>query len=205
MVDVDSAVGKGEGGGDVESVGKDGDLVTASIAIGVLENFDFVVADALGFDFVGIVDCFGGPEASFFIPCEADGIDDLGFGGEELELPADGGLGVFEAIGRSEGVLILERLGAFFVVGDVIAGLVGERRAGVEKGLVGFLTSIADGPEDAGLEELVEIGLGPDALIVAGGGVEDAALALRAGPGPGFGGGDVVVAFRFANHEDVAI
>lgn len=127
-MDVDSAIGEGEGGGDVEAVGKDGDLVAAAVAIGVLEDFDFIVSDALGFDFVWVVDGFGGPEAAFFIPREADGIDDLRFGGEELEFPTDGDLGVFQAVGGSEGVLILEGLGAFFVVRDVVAGLVSEGR-----------------------------------------------------------------------------
>ena len=51
----------------------------------------------------------------------------------------------------------------------------------------------------------MEIGLVPDALVVAGSGVKDAAFSLRAGPGPGFGFCDVVVALGLADHEDVAV
>ena len=51
----------------------------------------------------------------------------------------------------------------------------------------------------------MEIWLIPNALVVAGGSVEDAALALRAGPSPRFGLGDVVVSFWLADHQDIAI
>lgn len=126
VVNVDASVCEGERGGDVEAIGKDGDLVAASIAIGVFEDFDLIVADTFGFNFVRVVDSFGGPEAAAFVPSETDGIDDLWFGGEEFKFPADGDLRVFQAIFRAERVLILKGLGALFVVGDVRAGFVSE-------------------------------------------------------------------------------
>ena len=51
----------------------------------------------------------------------------------------------------------------------------------------------------------MEFILTPDALIVAGRGVENATLALGSGPGPGLGFGDVILTLRFPNHEDLTV
>ena len=56
------------------------------------------------------------------------------------------------------------------------------------------------GPADAAFDEVLEAGVAPGAGVVAVRGVEDAPLALRAGPGPGLGAGLVV-----AGLEDVAV
>ena len=56
-------------------------------------------------------------------------------------------------------------------------GRVGERPA-TTRGIA------ADGPADAALDQILEAGVAPGAFVVAPGGVEDAALALRAHPGP---------------------
>ncbi|MFM1941645.1 MAG: hypothetical protein RI897_627 [Verrucomicrobiota bacterium] len=56
------------------------------------------------------------------------------------------------------------------------------------------------------LEELVEFVASPDALVVSGSGVEDAAFALGADPGPRLGFADVVAAgVDFADLEDCAV
>src|SRR5262249_25899451 len=72
------------------------------------------------------------------------------------------------------GLLVLERL-------DVLAH-------GRHLGLLGVAGHdgrvTARGPADAALDEVLEAGVGPGALVVAPGGVEDAALALRPHPGP---------------------
>lgn len=139
------------------------------------------------------------------VPLHPDGVDDVGFGGEEFEFPADGGLRVREAILRREGELEGEWFRAFFVVGNITTFLVIEWGAVGEELLVGGAAFVADGPEDSGFEELVEFILAPDALVVAGGGVENAAFSLGAGPGPGLGFGDVVIAIWLADHEDFAV
>ena len=47
-----------------------------------------------------------------------------------------------------------------------------------------FRRILADGPAQAALDEFVKAGVAPGPLVVAPGGVEDAALPLRADPGP---------------------
>jgi hypothetical protein len=186
--DDDAAVGEDETGGDVEAVGEDRELVGATVAVGVLANFDGVGAEAVGLDVVRVVAGFGDPEAAAFVPGEEDGLGDVGLGGEEFEAEIGGDLGAFGAAFDAEGKLKRDGLGAFFVVGDGGAGFA----------LFGFALGEeffprGDAVEADGGEEFGFRGEG----VVSGGGVAEG------GGGEALGGGDGGERFRVGGGRGV--
>ena len=80
----DPAARKSQRSRDIESIGKHGYLVALTVAIGILQNFNGVVALAVGGDLVRIVNRLRDPKPPPFVPGKADGIDDVWFTGEQL-------------------------------------------------------------------------------------------------------------------------
>ena len=191
--------------GDVEPLREDRELVGLAIAIGVLADADAVAADAVLGDFVRVVGGLGEPAASALVPGHRDRFADVGVAGEKFEFQISRHLGALHRAFRRKGLLEGERFGALLVVGDIgildplLAFLLCQERR------VGGPALVADAPENAALEELVKFRQAPDALVVTRGGVENAALTLRADPGPGFGFGDVVILRHLAHLEDGAV
>ena len=119
----DAAVGKDETGGDVQLLGKDGELVRLAITICVLADRDAVIAHAVGLHVVRVVARLGHPAAAALVPGEGDGLADLRLAGEELEPQVSGHLRALHAALHAEGMLKGDRLRALLVVGDGRAGL----------------------------------------------------------------------------------
>ena len=188
--DDDAAIGEGETGGDIEAVGKDGELVGAAVAVGVFADLDAVVAQAVGLHVVRIVAGFGDPGATTFVPGHPDRLRDVGFAGEEHEAKIGGDLGALDAAFDLEGKLKRDGLGALFVVGDGGAGLaflrlaLGEKffpagdaggaEGGEEFGFCGEGIPFGGGISEGGGGEHVRRGHGGEGFGVGvGGGVED--------------------------------
>ena len=102
----DAAARKGERCGDVQAVGKDFHLVTFTVTVGVLENLDAIIALAAGLDFVRVIDALGDPQPPACVPLHVNGIHNLRFSGEELQLPADRHLCVLHALGGRQRKLV---------------------------------------------------------------------------------------------------
>ena len=163
----DAAAREGERCGDVQAVGKDFHPVTFAVAVGILENFDAIIALAAGLDLVWVIDALGDPQPPALVPLHVNGIHDLRFGGKKLQLPADGHLRVLHALGGRQRQLVGQWLGAFFVIGNVVALLVFQWLAARQKFLVASLRCIARGPEDAALEQLMKTSMAPNARVMA--------------------------------------
>ena len=203
--DDDPAPGEGEGGGDVEAVCKGCGLVCATIPIGIFEDFDAVIAFAVGGDGVGVVNGLGDPKAALVVPLYIDRVNDIGLRREELQVETDGGLGVLEAGFRGKGELVGEGLGAVFVVGNVVALFVSEGLAGCYELFIASFRFIPNCQKDAGFHKLVEPRVVPDAMVMSGRGVEDTAFPFGAHPCPRFGLGVRVAGHGFPYHEDGAV
>ena len=86
--DDDAAIREDDAGGNAQLVREHGEFIRASIAVGVLANLDPVAAFAGLLQFVWIIESLRDPQATTFIPREADGLGHLRLGGEELRLEA---------------------------------------------------------------------------------------------------------------------
>ena len=79
-----------------------------AVAVAVFEDFDAVeaLADFAGF---GVAVAFDDPDAAAFVEGEGDGLDEVGFGGDEFGFEAGGELDVFEGVlgGLAFGVVFL--------------------------------------------------------------------------------------------------
>jgi hypothetical protein len=105
LSDEGAAVAEQDGGGEVEAVGPDVDLVGAAIGVGVFEDFDAVAGFFAGFGAERVLVEFDDPQAAALVPGHGHGIDDLGFGGEEADLEAfrHGELALGVVRGRARG------------------------------------------------------------------------------------------------------
>ena len=121
MGENDATTGKNHRGGYVEAVGKYGEFVCFSIAVGIFANLYSIITLATWFQLVGIVDRLDHPEAPAFVPLEVNGIDDLGFGSKQFESKTNRCLRVFHAFLWREGQLIGKGFGSALVVGHVVA------------------------------------------------------------------------------------
>jgi hypothetical protein len=104
------AVGPNEAGRQREVAGEDGARLVEAVAVFVLEQRDAAeVGRAVAF--LGVVDHFADEHPAVFVEGEGDGIADLGFVGDKLDLEAGfhfpGGEGVF----RRDGGVARELLG----------------------------------------------------------------------------------------------
>ncbi len=81
--DDDAAVGEDEARRNVEVIGEDRELVGASVAVGVFEDADAIVAGLAAEQLVRIVDGFGDPQPAALVERERDRLDDLGLGREQ--------------------------------------------------------------------------------------------------------------------------
>lgn len=116
------AVSSGENsGGDEQAVGEDGGFIGAAVAVGVLENDNFVIGDFARFE-LGIDAAGGDPQAASGVPVRLDRFGDIGIGREELDLEAFSDTQLFE---------LFLRVG----IGDVREIALGERGRG--KGVPG--------------------------------------------------------------------
>ena len=131
--DDDSAARESDRGRDIQAFGEHRHLVALAVAVGVFEDFDFVITDPVGRHLVRVIDRLGNPQAAALVPGEADRVDDVRLAGEQLQAEAHRCLGVVHAVLRLERELVRQRLGALLVVGDVAALLIFERRAGSDE------------------------------------------------------------------------
>ena len=131
---------------DIEPIGKHGHLVALTVAIGILQNFNRVVALAVGGDLVRIVNRLRDPKPPALVPGEADGVDDVRLAGEQLQAEADRRLSVIHAVLCLQRELVGQRLGAVFVVGNVVALLVLQRRPTSDEFFIRLLPRIAHRP-----------------------------------------------------------
>ena len=77
---------------EVFALAEDGALVAEAIAVGVFQNHDAV---ARGFALGGLTrvfEAFDAPDTTAFVDAEGDGVDELRFAGEELDLELGGHL-----------------------------------------------------------------------------------------------------------------
>ena len=142
----DPAARKSQRSWDIEPIGKHGHLVALTVAIGILQNFNRVVALAVGGDLVRIVNRLRDPKPPPFVPGKADGVDDVRLAREQLQAKADRRLGVIHAVLRREWQLVGQWLRTVLVVGDVIALLVLQRRPASDELFIRLLSSIAHRP-----------------------------------------------------------
>src|SRR5690242_20375926 len=99
----DAAVDEHQGGRKVQSVSKDGELVSPAVSIGVFANLDIRLARfAIDDQTVGIITRLDHPGASSLVPRHVDGLYDIGFGGKELQLEIRRHLRVLHAALRVE-------------------------------------------------------------------------------------------------------
>ena len=200
LVDDDAAVNAQQARRDRQLVGEHGELVRPAIPVGVFQNHNLVAAVALLLQLVGVVHRDGGPEPAALVPGRGDRFAalEVRVGGEEFE-PEPLGHGVVRQrlLGRERLLHRRDRLGQGapgfarrverHLGGHLLE--VGRRRGdrrhlrGVDVG-AGEGGVLAAGPAGAAFEEVVEAGVAPGALVVAPGGVEDAALAFVTHPRP---------------------
>ncbi len=178
--DDDAPLHEDEARGEVESLGEDGPLVGASVAVGVLENRDAVGARVAVQHEVGVVDGFDHPEAPPGIERERDGLDDVGLAREQLEVELGRHGDELHRVGCRERHLVLRRGIALLVVRHVEAVEVDD--LGHPQALPRLARRVGDRPARALLDELLETRLAPRALVVPVRRVEHAALALRPHP-----------------------
>ena len=182
--DDDPAVGEGEAARHVEVLGKDGELVRAAVAVRVFEDLDPVVARVAVEDFVRIVHRLDHPQAAALVERHGDRLDDVGLAREQLDLELARRLDELQRVRRRERQLIPGGRIALLVVRHVEPVHVGDRRH--LHLLPGLARGIVHGPGDGALDQRLELGLAPRALVVAVGRVEDASFPLRADPRPRF-------------------
>ena len=108
--DDDPAAREGQRSGNVQTLGKHGYLVALTVAVGVFEDLDLVVADTVGRHLVRVVDRLSDPQATALVPGETDGVDDVRLAGEEFEPEADRRLSVIHAVLRRERKLVRQWL-----------------------------------------------------------------------------------------------
>ena len=99
-------------------IGEDGELIGATIAVGVFADFDAVITHPVGLHVVRVVARFCHPEASALVPSHEDGFSDVGLAGKKLQVQIGCDLGALRAPFEVEGKLKREGLRALFVVGD---------------------------------------------------------------------------------------
>ena len=197
-------------GRDAELVGEDGELVGPAVAVGVFADDDPVAALALA-----------AAARWDSRPCSATQSRPRSSQVMQIGLPPISGSAANSFSSKPSGVTdVLHRLGrrraasASSLIGSPVvphcrsAGRSGTLASTYSNGLTSLRDlasssgastkagttagSLPDGPADAALDEVLEAGVAPGPLVVAPGGVEDAALALRAHPGPRL----LAVAFR---------
>ncbi len=216
----DAAAMEGERRGDAELFGEHGELVGPAVAVGVFADANAIASLSFGREFVRVVDRFAEPEPAPRVPRHGERLADIRFRGEEPQFEVIGMHIVLERFFRRERKLhlvplavslarpaggIVRHLG-FHILKRLHVGTTGRhlRLIGGEVGVgAGELGVVAAGPTDAAFDEIVKACVRPRALIVPPGRVEDAALGVRARPGPGLGKFFAVVVFlgvRFQHH-----
>lgn len=118
VCDIGSAIGREDGGGNVEVIGKNGAFVGDAVTIRVFQNEDLVVLLGSGDD-VGIHSARDEPEAALGIKVHLDRLRDHGVGSHQLDL---------HAIRKVEGGGLFVRIG----VGDVFKAALAESGKGRE-------------------------------------------------------------------------
>src|ERR1051326_3421888 len=83
LADINAAVAKGKTGGEVEAIGENRNFVSATIVVGVFENFDAVARLGARRSAEGIFVKYEHPQASALVPGHSDRIDDIRLGREE--------------------------------------------------------------------------------------------------------------------------
>lgn len=148
--DDDSAAGKDKARGNIQLVGEHGELVGPPVAVGVLADFDAVVALAGRLDVMGVVARLRDPTTAAFVPRHGDGLGDVGFGGKRDQLQVGRHLGALHAAAHGERMLEGDGLGPVLVVGDRRARLAPLGFARGQKSLPLLAARFPDGVEQAG-------------------------------------------------------
>ena len=180
--DDDAAVGEREARRHVEVLGEDGELVGATVAVGVLEDLDPVVARVAVEHLVRVVHRFDHPQPAALVERHRDRLDDVRLAGEQLDLELARRLDELRRVRRGEGQLILGGRIALLVIRHVEPVDVGDRRD--LQLLPASPRHVVHGPCDGALHQGLELRLAPRALVVAVGRVEHAAFPLGAHPRP---------------------
>src|SRR5260370_493376 len=84
MDDDDTVFVEDESAGNAQLVGKDCELIRASIAVGVLADFDAIMSLAQRLHLVGIVQRFGDPKPPARVPLHADWLGYFMLGGGQF-------------------------------------------------------------------------------------------------------------------------
>ena len=90
LQDDHAAVEWQQAGGDIQSLGKDRELVGAAVGVGVFADRDPVAALAIPPLGIGIIRALGDPQPAAMVPVHAERLVDLGLGGKEPRLKALG-------------------------------------------------------------------------------------------------------------------
>ena len=182
--DDDAAVHEDQAAHDTQLVGEDRRPVGAAVVVGVLQNFDDVVALAVLLQVVRIVLRLGNPQPAARVPGHRFRVPgDQRLGGEQLQLEPRRDLEVLRRLARRERLLQSRRGTPAFVVRDRDDAVgVAERRELERRELRRDMRS--DGPGDGVPDQRVEIRIAPDLLVVAVGGVEDPPAPLGPHPRP---------------------
>ena len=191
------------GGAMAEAFGEDRHFVRVAVAVGVFEDLDLVLSAAgLVGNVVRVAETLDHPSAALGVPVDGDRIDDHRLAGEKHQFGAGGNLGVRGAVCGGQRLLQLHHRDLRMRAVRDLRNLRHQRwefEPGEFPGLF-----LADGPENAAFHENLIGLLVPATKVVAAGSVEDAALALVAGPRPWLGFGLALV-HRLADLQQVAV
>jgi hypothetical protein len=177
----DAVVREGQARGEVDPVREHSHLVGASVAVGVLEDLDAVVSRLAVEDAVRIVGGFDEPQPAVLVERERNRLADHRLAGEQLEPELGRELDELHRVRRRERHLVLRRRIPLLVVGHVEA--VDVLDVGHLQRLPRRPRLLVHGPHRGPLDQRLEPGISPRALVVTEGGVEHAAAVL--GPHPG--------------------
>ena len=96
----DSPAGKSHRGGNIETIRKNGKLISPSVTVGILTNFDSITTLPPLFDFVWVIDRFDHPKSSPLIPLKINGVHNVRFRNKQLEPEANGHLRILYTLFR---------------------------------------------------------------------------------------------------------
>ncbi|CAA9388778.1 MAG: hypothetical protein AVDCRST_MAG64-1080 [uncultured Phycisphaerae bacterium] len=179
------AVGEAQAGRDRQLVGEHGELVGDPVVVRVLKDADPVPALARLLYLVRVVERLGDPQPPALVPRHRDRLEDLRVAGEQLGLEPGRGDHVRHRLLGGDRLLDLGDQvpgRAPRLVRQVVRGLA---LAVLERRQLGLRLQrpVAGRPADAALQQVLKVLVPPGPLVVAPGGVEHPALAVRPGPG----------------------
>ena len=95
-----SPTGKSHRSGNIETIRKNGKLISLSVTVGILTNFDSIKTLPPLFDFIRVIDRFDHPKSSPLIPLKINGVHNVRFRDKQLEPETNGHLRILHALFR---------------------------------------------------------------------------------------------------------